>query len=202
MTLEWPGCRSRNQSGDGEPWMLPVPVHIVTNSAQLPVAFLQPNSDQSLVIGFDCEGVDLARYGRLCIMQVCSLPTSSPNALCIYGASPVSMVSQSVLKFVVCEVICNSSWSFQTRIWDDPVGKQVHPNLTSSSIFTNGSWHLMMLSTWWTQWKVEMHWCKHVSRLWSHSTSPKFVMTVSAIVRCPSPLVNILLCLYCHFYSK
>jgi exonuclease 3'-5' domain-containing protein 1 len=50
--------------------MLPVPVHIVTNSAQLPVAFLQPNADQSLVIGFDCEGVDLARYGRLCIMQL------------------------------------------------------------------------------------------------------------------------------------
>jgi len=64
------GCRSRNQSGDAEPWMLPIPVHIVTHPAQLPLAFLQPNPNQPLVIGFDCEGVDLSRYGRLCIMQL------------------------------------------------------------------------------------------------------------------------------------
>lgn len=98
MTLEWPGCRSRNQSGDGEPWMLPVPVHIVTNSAQLPVAFLQPNADQSLVIGFDCEGVDLARYGRLCIMQVCPPPTS-PLMLYAFEVPPLSVCCPN-LQFV------------------------------------------------------------------------------------------------------
>uniref|UniRef100_A0A7I4EHD3 3'-5' exonuclease domain-containing protein n=2 Tax=Physcomitrium patens TaxID=3218 RepID=A0A7I4EHD3_PHYPA len=64
------GCRSRNQSGDAEPWILPIPVHIVTHHSQLPMSFLQPRPDQPLVIGFDCEGVDLARYGRLCIMQL------------------------------------------------------------------------------------------------------------------------------------
>jgi exonuclease 3'-5' domain-containing protein 1 len=64
------GCRSRNQSGDAEPWILPVPVHIVTHHSQLPMSFLQPRPDQPLIIGFDCEGVDLARYGRLCIMQL------------------------------------------------------------------------------------------------------------------------------------
>jgi hypothetical protein len=50
--------------------MLPIPVHIVTHPAQLPWSFLQPNPNQPLVIGFDCDGVDLSRYGRLCIMQV------------------------------------------------------------------------------------------------------------------------------------
>lgn len=47
-----------------------VPIHIVTCATQLPAEFLEPSSDRQLVIGFDCEGVDLCRYGRLCIMQL------------------------------------------------------------------------------------------------------------------------------------
>ncbi|CAI9275044.1 unnamed protein product [Lactuca saligna] len=47
-----------------------VPVHIVTNASQLPSEFLQPSPDNKLVIGFDCEGVDLCRNGTLCIMQL------------------------------------------------------------------------------------------------------------------------------------
>ncbi|CAM6036685.1 unnamed protein product [Sphagnum compactum] len=58
------------QLGDGEPWMLPVPVHIVTYFSQLPSSFLEPDPEQPIVIGFDCEGVSLARNGRLCIMQL------------------------------------------------------------------------------------------------------------------------------------
>uniref|UniRef100_A0A0C9S2I7 TSA: Wollemia nobilis Ref_Wollemi_Transcript_19223_1643 transcribed RNA sequence n=1 Tax=Wollemia nobilis TaxID=56998 RepID=A0A0C9S2I7_9CONI len=50
--------------------LAPVPVYVVTEAAQLPCSFLEPSSVQQLVIGFDCEGVDLARYGRLCIMQL------------------------------------------------------------------------------------------------------------------------------------
>ncbi|XP_077210649.1 3'-5' exonuclease domain-containing protein / K homology domain-containing protein / KH domain-containing protein [Tasmannia lanceolata] len=47
-----------------------VPIHIVTHASQLPPEFLEPSVDRQLVIGFDCEGVDLCRYGTLCIMQL------------------------------------------------------------------------------------------------------------------------------------
>ena len=47
-----------------------VPIHIVTHRTQLPVEFLEPSSEIQLVIGFDCEGVDLCRHGTLCVMQV------------------------------------------------------------------------------------------------------------------------------------
>ncbi|XP_052209552.1 uncharacterized protein LOC127812970 isoform X2 [Diospyros lotus] len=47
-----------------------VPVHIVTNACQLPPEFLEPSPERKLVIGFDCEGVDLCRNGSLCIMQL------------------------------------------------------------------------------------------------------------------------------------
>ncbi|EOY29845.1 3'-5' exonuclease domain-containing protein / K domain-containing protein / KH domain-containing protein isoform 3 [Theobroma cacao] len=46
-----------------------VPIHIVTNASQLPVEFLNPSPERPLVVGFDCEGVDLCRHGTLCIMQ-------------------------------------------------------------------------------------------------------------------------------------
>ncbi|RZC51544.1 hypothetical protein C5167_019968 [Papaver somniferum] len=46
------------------------PVHIVTEASQLPVEFLEPSSENQLIIGFDCEGVDLCRNGKLCIMQL------------------------------------------------------------------------------------------------------------------------------------
>ncbi|VVB09033.1 unnamed protein product [Arabis nemorensis] len=48
----------------------PVPIHIVTDPLQLPADFLNPSPDKKLVIGFDCEGVDLCRHGKLCIMQI------------------------------------------------------------------------------------------------------------------------------------
>lgn len=47
-----------------------VPIHIVTDASQLPVEFLEPSPERKLVIGFDCEGVDLCRDGALCIMQL------------------------------------------------------------------------------------------------------------------------------------
>lgn len=47
-----------------------VSIHIVTETSQLPKCFLEPSSEQQLVVGFDCEGVDLARHGQLCIMQL------------------------------------------------------------------------------------------------------------------------------------
>ncbi|XP_057524202.1 uncharacterized protein LOC130803969 isoform X1 [Amaranthus tricolor] len=59
---------SREKSGlDDAPL---VPVHIVTEASQLPVDFLEPSPETKLVIGFDCEGVDLCRNGTLCIMQL------------------------------------------------------------------------------------------------------------------------------------
>jgi len=48
----------------------PLPIDIVTRGSQLPTDFLYPSPDKTIVVGFDCEGVDLARHGRLCIMQL------------------------------------------------------------------------------------------------------------------------------------
>ncbi|KAK7383287.1 hypothetical protein VNO78_28961 [Psophocarpus tetragonolobus] len=47
-----------------------VPIHIVTAASQLPVEFLEPSPQSKLVIGFDCEGVDLCRKGTLCVIQL------------------------------------------------------------------------------------------------------------------------------------
>ncbi|XP_074557445.1 uncharacterized protein LOC141813384 [Curcuma longa] len=47
-----------------------VPIHIVTSASQLPPEFLDPPADKLIVIGFDCEGIDLCREGALCVMQV------------------------------------------------------------------------------------------------------------------------------------
>ncbi|KAL6960091.1 hypothetical protein U1Q18_049395 [Sarracenia purpurea var. burkii] len=61
---------SGSKHPDHEAHLSLVPIHIVTNASQLPVEFLYPSSERQLVIGFDCEGVDLCRYGTLCIMQL------------------------------------------------------------------------------------------------------------------------------------
>ncbi|THF99929.1 hypothetical protein TEA_002457 [Camellia sinensis var. sinensis] len=55
---------------DNEALLSLVPIHIVTHASQLPTEFLYPSPERQLVIGFDCEGVDLCRYGTLCIMQL------------------------------------------------------------------------------------------------------------------------------------
>ncbi|KAM7276096.1 hypothetical protein ACFE04_017962 [Oxalis oulophora] len=54
----------------GNPIDHEVPIHIVTHASQLPADFLHPSPDKHLVVGFDCEGVDLCRQGTLCIMQL------------------------------------------------------------------------------------------------------------------------------------
>ncbi|XP_021765395.1 uncharacterized protein LOC110729912 isoform X1 [Chenopodium quinoa] len=60
-------------SGNGkvhDTFTLPVPIYIVTHASQLPKELLHPSPDKQLVIGFDCEGVNLSRYGALCIIQI------------------------------------------------------------------------------------------------------------------------------------
>lgn len=47
-----------------------VPIHIVSNASELPEEFLVPSAEKQLVIGFDCEGIDLCRQGALCVMQL------------------------------------------------------------------------------------------------------------------------------------
>ncbi|KMZ61936.1 hypothetical protein ZOSMA_49G00040 [Zostera marina] len=49
--------------------ILSIPIHVVNHASQLPREFVEPSSERKLVIGFDCEGVDLCRSGTLCIMQ-------------------------------------------------------------------------------------------------------------------------------------
>ncbi|KAE8099982.1 hypothetical protein FH972_017921 [Carpinus fangiana] len=55
---------------DHEAHLTLVPIHVVTHASQLPTEFLEPSVESKLVIGFDCEGVDLCRHGTLCIMQL------------------------------------------------------------------------------------------------------------------------------------
>ncbi|KAI3468155.1 hypothetical protein Pfo_024818 [Paulownia fortunei] len=55
---------------ENEAYLSTVPIHVVTVASQLPAEFLQPSRERQLVIGFDCEGVDLCRDGTLCIMQL------------------------------------------------------------------------------------------------------------------------------------
>ncbi|XP_022754639.1 piRNA biogenesis protein EXD1-like isoform X5 [Durio zibethinus] len=59
----------------------PVPIHIVTDASQLPREFLNPSPKRQLVVGFDCEGIDLCRHGTLCIMQL-----SFPDAIYLVDA--------------------------------------------------------------------------------------------------------------------
>ncbi|KAK2661318.1 hypothetical protein Ddye_007851 [Dipteronia dyeriana] len=54
----------------GKPIDSVVPIHIVTDASQLPAEFLDPSPEKQLIIGFDCEGVDLCRHGTLCILQL------------------------------------------------------------------------------------------------------------------------------------
>lgn len=61
-----------SSGNDSELLSPPLPMLVVTKPGQLPVEFLEPSAAQKLVIGFDCEGVDLCRHGALCIMQVSS----------------------------------------------------------------------------------------------------------------------------------
>ncbi|KAK9131114.1 hypothetical protein Sjap_011601 [Stephania japonica] len=53
-----------------DPLLSMVPIHVVTSASQLPSEFLDPSPVKQLIIGFDCEGVDLCRHGTLCIMQI------------------------------------------------------------------------------------------------------------------------------------
>ncbi|XVE70971.1 hypothetical protein DITRI_Ditri10aG0112600 [Diplodiscus trichospermus] len=62
-----PSDSGSNPSANEAP---PVPIHIVTDASQLLVEFLNPSPERQLVVGFDCEGVNLCRHGTLCIMQL------------------------------------------------------------------------------------------------------------------------------------
>ncbi|KAL2237068.1 UNVERIFIED_CONTAM: Ribonuclease D [Sesamum indicum] len=68
------GCKNgyhpRDKTLENEACLSTVPIHVVTDASQLPAEFLQPSCERQLVIGFDCEGVDLCRDGSLCIMQL------------------------------------------------------------------------------------------------------------------------------------
>ncbi|KAJ6862680.1 piRNA biogenesis protein EXD1-like isoform X2 [Populus alba x Populus x berolinensis] len=58
------------KAGGGKPLDHEVPIHVVTEPSQLPAEFLNPSAAKQLIIGFDCEGVDLCRHGTLCVMQL------------------------------------------------------------------------------------------------------------------------------------
>ena len=71
LMIEWLIlCITGDKPLDHEANLKLVPIHIVTDASQLPAEFLEPSPENQLVIGFDCEGVDLCRHGTLCIMQV------------------------------------------------------------------------------------------------------------------------------------
>nr|KJB18564.1 hypothetical protein B456_003G060400 [Gossypium raimondii] len=64
---------SGEEHKDHEAVLSMVPIHIVTHASQLPKEFLFPSSKNHLIVGFDCEGVQLCHYGTLCIMQLAFL---------------------------------------------------------------------------------------------------------------------------------
>ncbi|PKA54439.1 exosome complex exonuclease RRP6 [Apostasia shenzhenica] len=57
------------------------PIHIVKHASQLPYEFLNPSAESQLVIGLDCEGIDLCRDGSLCVIQL-----AFPDALYLLDA--------------------------------------------------------------------------------------------------------------------
>ncbi|KAK8971071.1 hypothetical protein KSP40_PGU011892 [Platanthera guangdongensis] len=60
-----PGVPENVTSGD-----VTAPIHIVTNVSELPPEFLNPSADNQLIIGLDCEGIDLCEKGALCVIQI------------------------------------------------------------------------------------------------------------------------------------
>lgn len=60
-----PGLLANETSGDAT-----APIHIVTDASQLPSEFLNPSADNQLVIGLDCEGIDICQEGALCLIQL------------------------------------------------------------------------------------------------------------------------------------
>ncbi|KAL5704539.1 hypothetical protein ACHQM5_022950 [Ranunculus cassubicifolius] len=77
-----------------------VPIHIVTQASQLPPEFLKPSPETKLAIGFDCEGVDLCRYGTLCIMQL-----AFPNAVYL-----VDIIQGGEMLMNACQPALESSY--------------------------------------------------------------------------------------------
>ncbi|XP_070053880.1 uncharacterized protein [Nicotiana tomentosiformis] len=65
-----PSSNSGGRHADHEVVLKPVPIYIVTHESQLPATFLNPSPKNELVVGLDCEGVGLSRYGTLCIVQL------------------------------------------------------------------------------------------------------------------------------------
>ncbi|PIA42872.1 hypothetical protein AQUCO_02000372v1 [Aquilegia coerulea] len=77
-----------------------VPIYIVTHASQLPYEFLNPSPERQLVIGFDCEGVDLCRHGTLCIMQL-----AFPNAVYL-----VDVIQGGEMLMKACKPALESSY--------------------------------------------------------------------------------------------
>ncbi|KAF3671277.1 putative transcription factor bHLH87-like [Capsicum annuum] len=59
-----------DRHADDEVVLKPVPIYIISHESQLPDPFLYPSPKNELVVGLDCDGVDLGRYGALCIVQL------------------------------------------------------------------------------------------------------------------------------------
>ncbi|XP_069154339.1 uncharacterized protein [Solanum lycopersicum] len=65
-----PSSNSGGRHADHEVVLKPVPIYIISHESQLPATFLYPSPKNEMVVGLDCEGVDLCRYGTLCIVQL------------------------------------------------------------------------------------------------------------------------------------
>ncbi|PKA63462.1 hypothetical protein AXF42_Ash005357 [Apostasia shenzhenica] len=46
------------------------PIHVVKHASELPSGFLNPSFGSPLVIGLDCEGIELCRHGAICVIQL------------------------------------------------------------------------------------------------------------------------------------
>ncbi|GAV88853.1 KH_1 domain-containing protein/DNA_pol_A_exo1 domain-containing protein [Cephalotus follicularis] len=84
----------------GKPCDHVVPIHLVTRASQLPAEFLNPSPNTHLIIGFDCEGVDLCRHGTLCMMQL-----AFPDAIYL-----VDVIQGGVTLLKACKPALESSY--------------------------------------------------------------------------------------------
>ncbi|KAK4736117.1 hypothetical protein R3W88_010378 [Solanum pinnatisectum] len=65
-----PSSNLGGRHADHEVVLKPVPIYIISHESQLPATCLYPSPKNEMVVELDCEGVDLCRYGTLCIVQL------------------------------------------------------------------------------------------------------------------------------------
>ncbi|KAG5121337.1 hypothetical protein JHK84_039677 [Glycine max] len=128
-----------------------VPIHIVTAATQLPVEFLEPSPQSKLVIGFDCEGVDLCRKGTLCVMQL-AFPDAVYLVDAIEGGEELIIACKPALESnYITKVIHDCKRDSEALYFQFGIklNNVVDTQLTCVCAFFSSSQHLLAISPDW-----------------------------------------------------